>query len=233
VVGRLEALLDGCKFRFLPDVSASRVMDWLADLRGKGGVPTAAGLEPGREWFTRAEVGKLLGIKSASVTPLVRRHRLPAEGKGKARRFPRATVAALLGKKGRGASVETSNQYLAHLKSFFNWLVKDRRIGESPVAHLAPGNIDVDRRHDRRELGAGELRRLLLATPDSERTLPRATPTAGCTTWPVPWRTCPAFCPKIDPSPRRCGRPGPMHQCPLMRRFAQGLYKPVTPEAAG
>src|SRR6516164_9828351 len=32
VASRLTALFDGCDFRFLPDLSASRVMDWLACL---------------------------------------------------------------------------------------------------------------------------------------------------------------------------------------------------------
>jgi hypothetical protein len=37
------------------------------------------------------------------------------------------------------------------------------------VAHLEPGNAAVDRRHDRRELDADELRRLLAAARDSDR----------------------------------------------------------------
>src|SRR5262245_36091755 len=167
VTARLADLLGGCGFCFPPDLSASRVMDWLADQRRKGG--SAVELPPGTDWFTRPEVGRILGIKSASVTPLVRRHRLPAKGNGKARRFPRATVEALLDRLRQGASVATTNQYLTHLKAFCLWLVKDRRMGESPVAHLEPGNADVDRRHDRRELDADELRRLLAAARDSER----------------------------------------------------------------
>src|SRR5262249_42926847 len=90
--------------------------------------------------------------------------------KGKKRRYPRPTVAALLDRQTQGASVETTNQYLAHLKCFCNWLVGDSRMGENPVAHLEPGNADVDRRHDRRELDADELRRLLVAARESERT---------------------------------------------------------------
>src|SRR5262249_61453649 len=89
--------------------------------------------------------------------------------KGKKRRYPRPTVAALLDRQTQGASVETTNQYLAHLKCFCNWLVGDSRMGENPVAHLEPGNAEVDRRHDRRELDADELRRLLAAARDSDR----------------------------------------------------------------
>src|SRR5262249_24153765 len=74
VISRLQALLDGCGFRFATDLSASRVMDWLAELRRKGRPRVA--LEAGKEWFTVREVGALLGIKPASVGTAVRRHRL-------------------------------------------------------------------------------------------------------------------------------------------------------------
>jgi integrase len=165
VSSRLGDLLSGCCFRFTSDLSASRVMDWLAELRRKG--RQRAELELGKDLFTRAEVARALGIKPASVNSLVRRHGLDATGNGKARRFPRATVEALLERLPQGVSVETTNQYLTHLKSFCNWMVKDRRTPASPIAHLEPGNADVDRRHDRRELDAGELRRLLAAARDS------------------------------------------------------------------
>src|SRR5439155_9679362 len=99
----------------------------------------------------------------------VRRNRLHAEGNGKARRFARATVEALQDRLARGASVRTTNDYLSSLKSFGRWLVKDRRMGENPFEHLEGGNARVDRRHDRRELEVGELRRLLTVTRDSPR----------------------------------------------------------------
>ena len=70
----------------------------------------------------------------------------------------------------KGRSVQTTNYYLSHLKSFCRWLVKDRRTGENPVAHLEAGNAEVDRRHDRRELTADELRALLAAARASTRT---------------------------------------------------------------
>jgi integrase len=167
VVSRLEALLAGCGFVFTPDLSASRTMDWLADLRAKG--PARVALPAGKEEYTAREVAAVLGIKPASVGTAVSRNRLPAAGQGKARRFPRATVEALQDRLCRGASVETSNQYLSHLKSFCRWLVKDRRMGDNPLAHLEAGNAQIDRRHDRRELEADELRHLLRVTRDSSR----------------------------------------------------------------
>src|SRR5262249_13966665 len=89
----LRALLDGCGFRLTADLSASRVMDWLADLRRRG--KPSAPLPPGQEWFTSREAARLLGIKPASFRTVVRKNRLEATGKGKARRFPRATVVTL------------------------------------------------------------------------------------------------------------------------------------------
>jgi len=113
--------------------------------------------------------GRRVHVKPASVGTAVRRHRLVAVGQGKTRRFSRATIETLQDRLCRGASVETSNQYLTHLKSFCRWLVKDRRMGDSPLAHLEAGNTKVDRRHDRRELTEEELRRLLAITRDSKR----------------------------------------------------------------
>ncbi|MCI0464470.1 MAG: site-specific integrase [Gemmataceae bacterium] len=99
----------------------------------------------------------------------VRRNRLETTGKGKKRRFPRATVEALQDRIGQGVSVGTVNQYIGHLKAFGRWLVKRNRAAENPFASLEAGNEAVDRRHDRRELTADELRKLLSVTRDSER----------------------------------------------------------------
>jgi integrase len=167
VASRLEALLAGCRFVFIPDLSASRVMDWLADRRRHG--PPRLPLEPGKDWFTPREAGAVLGVKARSVGAAVRRHRLGARGHTAARLYPRATVLALQDRLCQGLSVETSNQYLSHLKSFCRWLVKDRRMGDNPLARLEGGNANRDRRHDRRELDVDELRRLLEVTRVSGR----------------------------------------------------------------
>jgi integrase len=52
---------------------------------------------------------------------------------------------------------QTSNHYLAAVKQFARWLVKDRRAAENPLAHLVGGNVKLDRRHERRELSDAEL----------------------------------------------------------------------------
>jgi integrase len=76
---------------------------------------------------------------------------------------------SLAGPAAWGASVETSNQYLSHLKSFCRWLVRDQRTGANPLLQLEAGNAQVDRRHDRRELEAEELRQVLAVTRSRER----------------------------------------------------------------
>jgi integrase len=166
-ISRLTTLLTGCGFRFTSDLSASHAVEWLAKLRRNGGERVA--LDSNKEWYTAQEAGAILSIKPSSVGTAVRRHRLGAKGNGKARRFPRVTIETLQDRLCQGASVETSNQYLGHLKAFCRWLVKDRRMAENPLAHLEAGNVDVDRRHDRRELTADELRHLLVMTRASER----------------------------------------------------------------
>jgi hypothetical protein len=185
VVSRLTALLEGCGFLYVTDLSASRAVDWLAELHRKGRFRIV--LPAGQESFTPREAGAVLGIKSLSVGTAVRRLGLEATGKGKARRFPRATVEALQDRLARSASVQTTNDYLSALRSFGRWMVKDRRLAENPFEHLEGGNAKVDRRHDRRELEVEELRALLAAARNSERSLRGLTDltVTTCTTPPV------------------------------------------------
>jgi site-specific recombinase XerD len=63
-----------------------------------------------------------------------------------------------------GLSIQTSNFYLQALKQFFNWMMKDQRIGENPIQHLQGGNVKLDRRHDRRNFTSEEFQLLLNAT---------------------------------------------------------------------
>jgi hypothetical protein len=72
VISCLSALLEGCGFAFMADLSASRVMDWLADLRTKG--EARFSLPEGKDLFTMTEVAALLDITLLSVGDAVRRH---------------------------------------------------------------------------------------------------------------------------------------------------------------
>ncbi|MCI0455834.1 MAG: helix-turn-helix domain-containing protein [Gemmataceae bacterium] len=167
VLGRLQALVEGCGWQTLNDLSASQADEWLARQRASG--QPSLTLPPEKEEFTPGETAKLLGVSPAAVRESVKRHGLEATGQGKARRFPKATVQSLLDRQGQGASAQTRNYYRAHLRTFGNWLVKDRRLGENPFRHLETENTTTDRRHDRRELVAEELRRLLESARNSTR----------------------------------------------------------------
>ncbi|OWK34185.1 tyrosine-type recombinase/integrase [Fimbriiglobus ruber] len=146
---------------FVADVSASRVQQFLAELRNaRTDLPA---VDPAQEVFTKAQAAAALGVKPSAIPSLVKRHRLTATGNGKARRYPRAIVAALRARRATGMSVKTTNLYLDAAKAFMTWLVLDRRAGQNPLAHLSGGNVKLDRRHDRRPLSADELRRLLRA----------------------------------------------------------------------
>ena len=67
-----------------------------------------------------------------------------------------------------GLSIQTCNFYLKAAKAFCQWCVKDRRFPENPIAHVQGGNVQTDRRHDRRSLKTDELVMLL----DNTRTAP-------------------------------------------------------------
>ena len=82
VVSRLHSLLYGCRFVFLSDLSASRAMDWLADLRRKG--RERLPLEEGKQKYTMREAAAILGIKPGSLAIAVKRYRLQATGQGRA-----------------------------------------------------------------------------------------------------------------------------------------------------
>ena len=61
-------------------------------------------------------------------------------------------------------SIQSKNYYLKALKSFFNWMVEDQRIGENPINHLKCQNADVDIKRKRRALDDEELSKLIKST---------------------------------------------------------------------
>ncbi len=81
---------------------------------------------------------------------------------------PSAVAAYLRDRRQEGLSIQTSNHYLAAIKSFANWLVKDRRMSTNPLAHMEKLNADVDLRHERRALTPDELVRLVQAATRSQ-----------------------------------------------------------------
>jgi hypothetical protein len=104
-----------------------------------------------------------------SVSPLVKRRNLQADGNGKARRLPRSTVEALLADASRGASIETANHYVRALWSFLHWMVDPaKRLPTNPLDGLKVLDSETDRRRARRELTLDELGRLLAVTRASK-----------------------------------------------------------------
>lgn len=163
-LSRVRAVLDGCKFTYIRDLNTTAVQAFLASLQAPQA--EAIELEPGKESFTKAELVQLTGTNPTGVSALLRRHGLQqtATGQGKARRYPRSTVVYLLERLHQGVGPAMVNHYLGAVKAFAAWLVRDRRTGVNPLAHVAPRNAQTDRRHERRALTLAELQQLLTAT---------------------------------------------------------------------
>src|SRR5262249_2769309 len=84
--------------------------------------------------------------------------------KRKCWRCSRTTVAAVLAQRGQGIGIETSNHYLASIRAFTKWLVKDRRTGVDPLVHLSRPNADVDILHPPRALREEGFHKFIEAT---------------------------------------------------------------------
>ncbi len=164
--GRIAALTSGCGFVFPLDADAARAAEWLNALR-RDGAPAEV---PAGDSFAPGDVAKLLGVSGAAVRATVKRLNLTATGNGKARKFPRSTVEALVAMRAKGSAPETVNHYVRAVRGFFRWLVKAKRIGSNPLDSLPLVNAAVDVRRARRELTAGELGRLFVAARSSVRT---------------------------------------------------------------
>jgi integrase len=158
---RCLAVLEGLGAETFEDLQPSAVLEFLADLRAKG--RPRVELPEGQELFTKDEVIDVLGVHHTSVARMLARNGLEAVGNTRARRYPRATVEALQDRLCRGNGVRTSNHYLAAVKGFTHWLVKDRRAAFDPLACLSALNAELDLRHVRRALEPGEFAALVEA----------------------------------------------------------------------
>jgi integrase len=157
---RILAALDGCRFLWLPDLAAPAVAEFLHELRRD---PSRLELPVAQEWFTRSELLAAVGGNGVNVARLLRREKLEAKGKGKARRYHRSAVEALQDRLCRGIGIATSNGYLTAIKGFTRWLVKNSRLAADPLSFLSRLNAKTDVRHQRRALPEAELRQLLTA----------------------------------------------------------------------
>jgi len=84
--------------------------------------------------------------------------------------WPSTVANDLRERRQQGLGIQTSNHYLAAIKSFANWLAKDRRIPTNPLTHLGKLNPKVDIRHERRALTQRELGGLIATVEKSQET---------------------------------------------------------------
>ena len=165
-VARVLALFAGCEFKVYGDIDSARAAEWLTSLRQSA---PAVAIPSGKQDFTPGEVSALFGVSGTAVRATVKRHGLAATGNGKARKYPRETVASLADRVGRGVGPVTVNHYVRAVRGFFRWMVKAKRIASNPLDSLSLMNTQVDIRRARRELTADELRQLFAATRASDR----------------------------------------------------------------
>jgi integrase len=158
---RCLAVLDGIQAAHFADLDPSDVQEFLADLR-RPARPRVE-LDPAKERYTKAELMAVLGVNRGSVARMLTRKNLQAEGKGRARRYPREVVLVLQEVLCQGRGLATCNHYLTAVKGFTRWLVKGRRAPYDPLACLSAQNAKTDVRVERRALAAEEFTRLLAA----------------------------------------------------------------------
>ena len=78
---------------------------------------------------------------------------------------PSCVLDVLAAKRKEGISIASSNHYQRAIKMFTRWLVRDRRMADDPLSHLAAMNKEVDRRRVRRPLTTEEITILVEKTP--------------------------------------------------------------------
>ncbi len=77
---------------------------------------------------------------------------------------PPPADAPAIGRDGNaGISAQTFNFYLAAMKQFAQWMLRDQRAATNPLEHLQRLNIRTDRRHDRAALDPDQQRALIRA----------------------------------------------------------------------
>ncbi len=156
---RVQVILNGCGFVFVPQLCSEKVAEFLHGLRRD---PPRPELPVGQEWFSPQELVTALGGKRPPhLAKMIRREGLVVQGNGKARRYPRATVETLQALVCRGIGPSTSNGYVTAIKGFSSWLVQKDRTDRDRLISLSRLNTKTDLRHERRALGEGELRAVL------------------------------------------------------------------------
>jgi len=77
---------------------------------------------------------------------------------------PARVLAALDMIRKAGASLSTLNGYVAIVKQFAGWLVREGRTATNPIAHLSGYNAETERKRVRRDLSPEEVARVVAAS---------------------------------------------------------------------
>lgn len=157
---RVLAVTKGCSWSVIPDIMATQVVEFLADLRADRPV---APLPAGQESFTPAAAAVILGLRRDSVLRTMRRAKLAYEGSGRAMRIGRAALRSYQTHQARGIGAVTSNHYLTAIKGFTRWLCRTGVTVNDPLAFLSALNVEADLRHQRRVLPEEQFKQLLAA----------------------------------------------------------------------
>ncbi|HEX8158791.1 MAG TPA: tyrosine-type recombinase/integrase [Solirubrobacteraceae bacterium] len=129
---------------------AEHVEEWLAGV-------AAGGAQAARVALLRARVTRLIALAGWRRIGDIRKS--SCEAALAALKDEAASGVKGLGVgRGKGASAQTRNHYLAHARQFCAWLAADGRAGGNPLATVRRANVAVDRRHDRRCPGEDDVR---------------------------------------------------------------------------
>lgn len=83
----------------------------------------------------------------------------------------RKALAKLRDDKKKGFGLATYNHYVAAVRTFGEWLVKNNRIGVSPFTNIEKVNAQTDVRRKRRALTSKEFKRLIAATEKNPKSV--------------------------------------------------------------
>ena len=143
----------------------AHVADFASYLEGKGNTfehveRTAERCKRVFEQIKATVIGDVTPGRIETALAEFRRNGLPKKSDSKSKKKPQPL------------GVSSSNHYFRALRSFFRWLVSDRRIAENPIVGLKLSRLtDADKRRRRRNLTNEEFTRLVTTTEKSEVTL--------------------------------------------------------------
>ena len=135
---------------------ASHVADWKADMLARGVTTQHAELSANRVMrvFDTSGITKWIQVSPSRVQATLCELLVDKHG-GRPKTNPNRPRIALSGK--------SRKHYVGALKSFAQWMQKDGRASDNPLAHLSIGG-SMEKRHERRALEPDELRFLLRVT---------------------------------------------------------------------